>query len=114
VEFESPNGADAGFEPKYGRTASNGALERLESCFGAVFHLALICTHRTHLVVESFFRGADGLAVCPCQGKRLRRWQTARPSAPRKTPCQRGGPKGRDSHNKVTGPSLIRWTSIAA
>ena len=40
MEFELPNGADAGFEPKYGRTASNGALERLESHFGAVFHLA--------------------------------------------------------------------------
>ena len=38
VEFNLPNGADAGFEPQYGRTASNGALERLESRFDAVFH----------------------------------------------------------------------------
>ena len=42
MEFEPPNGVDAGSEPKYGRTASNGALERLESRFGAVFHLALV------------------------------------------------------------------------
>ena len=63
MEFNPPNGVDAGSEPKYGRTASNGALERLESRFDAVFHLV---------------------------------------------------PEGRDSHTKVTGPSLTRWTSIAA